>query len=443
MQCEKRGWAAGNRALAHRTRLVVTALSALAGTICAPLTAQADQAASTYAAGGATLKRVVMVVNKSRTLSVGRAFTRALVGGTEFVDVLPLNEHSIYIQAKKVGATNVSLVDPEGRLEVLKKSYFVFAHVTRGSRGGDRRCKHDIGYVFASSSTLQANSSRCRQDLRNANEIVGGSGQDEEPFNQCPSAMARFAQATDGLDPAEGFLDPLPLDRADAIARVAGGAGIDRRAAVRVVLRDVRRAATFAASGHEVSGIVVLIAAHRAAGSDTVLDHIERGLTLRRAVRLGHPGINDEPVAVLRHQMSHVTELGFLARALAEQPGIWIAGRGMRVVLALLAMEIAFSIASTAAGLALARRRIAALFWYKALHAGPGLDQRAIHREVLAGKQLAYLRKVQHLSEELGRDIAREQPIPVLAEYRRIPHRIVRRQPDKPAEQQIVVELLH
>ena len=105
---------------------------------------------------------------------------------------------------------------------------------------------------------FQADSSRCRQDLRNANEIVGGGGQDEEPFNQCPSAMARFAQATDGLDPAEGFLDPLPLDRADAIARVAGGAGIDRRAAVRVVLRDVRRAATFAASGHEVSGIVVL-----------------------------------------------------------------------------------------------------------------------------------------------------------------------------------------
>ena len=86
--------------------------------------------------------------------------------------------------------------------------------------------------------------------------------------------------------------------------------------------------------------------------------------------------------------------------------------RDGHVVLALLAMEIAFSIASTAAGLALARRRIAALFRTKALPVlGPGLDQRAIHREVLAGKQLAYLRKVQHLGEELGRDIAREQPI--------------------------------
>src|SRR5205085_4396608 len=161
-------------------------------------------------------------------------------------------------------------------------------------------------------------------------------------------------------------------------------------------------------------GIVCLVAAPRAAGFAIVLDHVERRLALRRSVRLGHPRINDEPVAVLGHQMSHVTELGFLARTLAEQPGIWIGGRGMRVVLALLAMEVAFSIASTAAALALARGRIATVLWHKALHAGPGLDQRAIDREVLAGKQLAYLRKVQHLGEELGRDIALEQPIPVL-----------------------------
>jgi pilus assembly protein CpaC len=117
MQCEKRGWAEGNRALAHRIRLVVIALIAVAGAISAQLAAvQADQAGPSYVAGGASVRRIVMVVNKSRTLSVGRAFSRALVGGTEFVDVLPLNEHSIYIQAKKVGATNVSLVDPDGRL---------------------------------------------------------------------------------------------------------------------------------------------------------------------------------------------------------------------------------------------------------------------------------------------------------------------------------------
>src|SRR5689334_3528947 len=319
----------------------------------------------------------------------------------------------------------------------------MFASATRGWISRDRRCNRGSGYVFTSPSALQIDSYRCRQDLRDANEIVGSSGQNKEPFDQRPSAMACLAQTANGLDPAEGFLDPLPLDRADAIAGVAGRAGIDGRAAVRVVLRDVRRAAALAASGHEVSCIVVLVAAHRAAGFGIVLDHVERGIALCRAVRLGHPSIDDEPIAVLRHQMSHVTKLGFLARTLAEEPGIWIGGRGMRVVLALLAMEVALSIASTTAILAIARGRIAAVLWHKALHAGPGLDQRTIDREVLAGKQLADLRKVQHLNEELGCNIALEQPIPVLAEYGRIPHRFIRRQPDKPAEQQIVVELLH
>ena len=36
-----------------------------------------------------------------------------------------------------------------------------------------------------------------------------------------------------------------------------------------------------------------------------------------------------------------------------------------------------------------------------------------------------------------------EQPIPVFTEFPYIPHRIVRRETDKPAEQKIVVELLH
>ncbi len=62
---------------------------------------------------------------------------------------------------------------------------------------------------------------------------------------------------------------------------------------------------------------------------------------------------------------------------------------------------------------------------------------------MLAGEQLADLRQVQHARKELGRDIAVEHPVPVFAEDRRIPHLIIRREPDEPTEQQIVVELFH
>jgi pilus assembly protein CpaC len=64
----------------------------------------------------AEVVRVVVTVNKSRTFSVEEAFARAIVGAVEIADVLPLSDRSIYVQGKKVGTTNVSLIDAQGRL---------------------------------------------------------------------------------------------------------------------------------------------------------------------------------------------------------------------------------------------------------------------------------------------------------------------------------------
>ena len=47
------------------------------------------------------------------------------------------------------------------------------------------------------------------------------------------------------------------------------------------------------------------------------------------------------------------------------------------------------------------------------------------------------------MPHQLGQYIGLLEATPVLRERRRIPDRIVRRQADKPAEQQVVVELLH
>src|SRR5206468_916501 len=257
----------------------------------------------------------------------------------------------------------------------------MFASATYGSIGGDRRYGGGIWYDFGSSSALQAVSSRCRRNFRDANEVVGSGGQHEEPFHQATATMSRLAQASDSLHPSERLFDPLALDCADAIAGVSGRACIDRRAAIGIVLRDMRRAAAFTAACDEVGGVIVLVAAHRAAGLGVVLDHVERSRALRRAVGLGQSRIDDEPVAVLRHQMPHVTELGLLAGAFAEQPGVGIGRRRMRIIPALLAVKVALGIAPTAAAAALSRGGIAAIPRHKALHAGPSLDQRAVDRE--------------------------------------------------------------
>jgi hypothetical protein len=73
------------------------------------------------------------------------------------------------------------------------------------------------------------------------------------------------------------------------VAGVTGGSPIDRRSTVRVVLRDMRRAAARATAGDEVGGIVVLVAAYRAAGLGVVRDHVEGRGPLRRAIGFGYP----------------------------------------------------------------------------------------------------------------------------------------------------------
>src|SRR5258705_11143740 len=121
--------------------------------------------------------------------------------------------------------------------------------------GRDRRCIGGVGCGFASYSTLQTDSSRCGKKLGDANEIVGDSSQDEEPFHQAAPTMPGLAQTADGLHPAKGFFDPLALDRADAIAGMAGRARVDRGAAAGVVLRDIRRTTAVSAAGATRCGV--------------------------------------------------------------------------------------------------------------------------------------------------------------------------------------------
>src|SRR3984893_14128793 len=150
--------------------------------------------------------------------------------------------------------------------------------------GRDSRYMGGMGCGFASYSALQTDSSRCGEQLGDANEIVSGSSEDEEPFHQAAPTMPGLAETADGLHPAKGFLDPLALDRADPIAGMAGRARVDRGAAIGIVLRYMRRTAAFAAAGDKVGGVIVLVAAHGAARPGIVLDHIERGRALRCAL---------------------------------------------------------------------------------------------------------------------------------------------------------------
>src|SRR5205807_1497442 len=79
----------------------------------------------------------------------------------------------------------------------------------------------------------------------------------------------------------------------------------------------------------------------------------------------------------------------------------------------------------------------------KTLAAGPRLQQRAIHREVLVVQQSCALGLRPYPLEELLRYLAAQQPIPILREYRHVPHRTVDLQPHEPAIPPVAVDLIH
>jgi hypothetical protein len=85
--------------------------------------------------------------------------------------------------------------------------------------------------------------------------------------------------------------------------------------------------------------------------------------------------------AVLHQHMPHETELGLLAFALVEQPGLRIRGGGVRLVQAPLPMKVHFRVAT---GTTLGRRGV---LGPKTLQGSSGLNESAVHGEMLVRQQ--------------------------------------------------------
>ena len=109
----------------------------------------------------------------------------------------------------------------------------------------------------------------------------------------------------------------------------------------------------------------------------------------------------------------------------------------MCLVVAILAMKVAFSVAARCWWFA------AAVLGTEALHRRPGFDQRVIHREMLRREQRYDLRIGQDCGQEAARNVGLQQPVAVLGEHRDVPDRHVQHQTDEPAEQHVISDLLH
>src|SRR4029077_16771927 len=130
---------------------------------------------------------------------------------------------------------------------------------------------------------------------------------------------------------------------------------------------------------HVISGIVGLVLTDRdaaAAGFALGLQHNLRGLGPGGAIGMRDHTGHRQTMSVLHGGMAHIAELCLPPGRLAIKPAVWVAGTGMGVVLALLAMEVRAVIIVTATVLGA-----------KALLRSPGFDERSVHRKMLVRQQ--------------------------------------------------------
>ena len=226
-------------------------------------------------------------------------------------------------------------------------------------------------------------SRRCAEQPRQADQVVGCHRQGELPVDFGQAAVPGLAQPGDGLGPAERLLDPLADALADGVAGMARGAAVDCRASPTGVLRQVWGNVDLAEFGNEVAGVEALVCAEgdRVRAVGVRRDQVQRGQPLSMARGTSGGGTDDQAVPVLHERMAHEAELGLLAGAFAEQLGIRIGYGGMRVVAALLTAEVLLAVALGVGW------RARAVLVPEAFDAGPGLQQRAVHREVLGREQ--------------------------------------------------------
>ena len=136
--------------------------------------------------------------------------------------------------------------------------------------------------------------------------------------------------------------------------------------------------------------------------------------------------------------MAQVAELRRLPRPLRVQLRLRVGAGDVRLAAAPLPAEVDLPVApaSGATGRVLLVARVVAL------ERGPGLQQRAVHGEVVGGEQPAPPRLGHHLREEGAGDVVLEQAVAVLGEAGGVERLVADVEVEEPLEEQVVAQPL-
>ncbi len=234
----------------------------------------------------------------------------------------------------------------------------------------------------------------------------------------------------------------------------------------------MRRDHHLAQLGDEVRAVVTAVCGQVQAPRRTgrvAVKHVDGSTPLGVAVRPRQVGLHDHPGAVFHQAMPHEAQHSAGAGGLLEQPCLRIGHRSMGRVRASFATEVDFGVAVAACGAGhwiglgggLVRGgrgrhngiwRIAGtlvpvgrspFLRLETLHRRPGLHQGAVDREMIIRQQRCHLAMRQDGGHDLARYVRGQQPVAVLREHGRDPDGIVNPEAHEPAEQQVIIHLLH
>lgn len=126
--------------------------------------------------------------------------------------------------------------------------------------------------------------------------------------------------------------------------------------------------------------------------------------------------------------MTRKRELRLATVALAHEFRFGVSGGRMRVVAALLALDVGPAVA-------IAKSTITVIFLrLETFQQRPQFDQGCIHRKMLVGQPATILRQPHDLRKEQVRDLVLQQPALVLRECGVIKRRLIRIQIEEPAK---------
>lgn len=273
--------------------------------------------------------------------------------------------------------------------------------------------------------------------LRDSEQVVCGTGNEGRHLSPRLADETGLSQSADRFQPTEDLLDALSLSLAELVALGSGGSTIQAGRLPILDARDVRSHRVLAQVRDKFLHVIALVGAERLGvnvPSTCASEQLPRGTVLGLG-RFGDEDVDAQPIAVLHEHMPAIAELGRLAVALAHESRLGIGRALMRGVRALLALEVDHP------GAVITVLGRGAILGLEALERSPGIDQRAVDREVVRGQQLLLAGQIDDLIEEASSDVGGDKAFAQPAEVRLVQRRALEIHVEKPTEQDVVVEL--